>query len=206
MSKSKDTIENKTLSIDALRAHPSNYNEHPPEQIAKLRASLREFGQPRSIVVQDAGDDTYVIVAGHGITQAARLEEWGEIRADVIPASWPPEKVKAYLAADNELAQQSDRDDVLLASLLQEVAEFSETLLLATGYTEDEYQELLDAVGAGESNVRVREVEKRPPPNMAWVLIGIPVVSYGRIAHLIEAVAQDPEAQVETSTSNHDEA
>ena len=31
--------------------HPRNYNQHPPEQIEKLAASLRAFGQVRSVVV-----------------------------------------------------------------------------------------------------------------------------------------------------------
>lgn len=195
-------IRNATLDIVVLLNHPENYREHPPEQIAKIRASLREFGQPRSIVVQDNGDGSYTIVAGHGVTQAAKLEGWTEIRADVIPADWAPEKVKAYLVADNQLNKLAEDDNVQLASILEEARAYSEELLEAMGFDEDEFQALLESVGAGEANVQLREVEHRPPPTMAWVLVGIPVVRYGEIASHIEKVAEHPEAIVETTTSD----
>lgn len=198
----KTTFPTVMVELDAIQAHPDNYNRHPPEQVAKLRASLREFGQPKPIVAWDRGGGVYLCAAGHGLVMAARLEEWSEIEVKVLPEEWDAARVKAYLVADNETARQSERDDVQLASLLEDVRNFDETLLPATGFTEEEYSELLDQLGAGASNVQKREVEKRPPPKMVWALIGIPVVSYSRIADLIEHVALDPEAIVETTTSD----
>ena len=59
-------IEN--ISIADLQAHPRNYRGHPEEQIAHLKASLQEYGIVKNIVV--ASDN--VILAGHGLVQAAR--------------------------------------------------------------------------------------------------------------------------------------
>ena len=60
MSGSKPVIDepivNREIPIGQLHAHPQNYRGHPATQIERLRASLRAFGQPRSIVAQDAGD------------------------------------------------------------------------------------------------------------------------------------------------------
>lgn len=122
------------IAIDLLRPHPHNYNRHKPEQVTNLRVSLRRFGQVRSIVVQDDGNGRYLIVAGHGVVEAARAERLPELTANVIPADWPEAKVEAYLAADNELARQGDPDEDQLAALVARVqAEDPELAMLAAG-------------------------------------------------------------------------
>jgi len=125
MSASKDTVVNKRIKLASARPHPRNYNRHDEAQIEDLRESLRQFGQVRSVVVQASrrqnGD--YLIVAGHGICEAAKLEGFSDLRADVIPASWSPSRVLAYLAADNELPRQSNPDEAQLAAIIAEVQE-----------------------------------------------------------------------------------
>src|SRR3990167_7362575 len=117
-------IENRTVEIGLLDPHPANYNQHPAAQVERLRVSLRKFGQPRSIVVQAQASGRYVIVAGHGVTLSARAEGWTGLRCDVIPADWPGERVKAYLAADNELGRMAEADNVALAAILEEARQF----------------------------------------------------------------------------------
>jgi len=114
-------IVNRLVSVAACSPHPRNYNVHPESQIEDLRLSLRRFGQVRSIIVQDSGDGSYLIVAGEGVWTAARAEGVGEMRADVIPVSWAWPKVLAYLAADNELARRASPDEAQLAALVQRV-------------------------------------------------------------------------------------
>lgn len=139
-----DNITNAIIPLTACRPHPANYNRHDTAQITDLRASLRAFGQVRSIVVQVDPDRiqseplahpqpaaapsvdplasvAYLIVAGHGLIEAARLENLPTLRADIIPATWSPVKVLAYLAADNELARRGDPDQAQLAALVAQV-------------------------------------------------------------------------------------
>ena len=131
-----------------------NYNRHDEGQIADLRESLRIFGQVRSIVVQESGKDAYLIVAGHGVHQAAELESIEKLRADVIPDDWDPAQVLAYLAADNEMARRGMPDEAQLAAIVMQVHEEAgqELAKLAAG-GELEHQtallqaELLDALG-----------------------------------------------------------
>lgn len=204
MSKNKtaSAVTNDRVPIDLIDPHPRNYNQHPPEEIFGLRISIRQFGQVQSVVVQKKPDGRYVFVAGHGVGEASRLEGLRELDARVIPEDWPPEKVLAYLAADNEHARRSQRDDAQLASILQEVRDFDRTLLQATSYTDDEFAALLDEVGTGEGGVQLKEVEVKPPPDMAWVLIGMPLVEFGSIAPTIENIAQIPSAMVVTTVNN----
>lgn len=106
--------------MEVCRPHPRNYNEHSEAQVSNLRVSLRRFGQVRSVVVQEV-EGGYVLVAGHGVWEAARREGVEVLRADVLPASWPEVRVLAYLAADNELARQGSPDEAQLAALVAEV-------------------------------------------------------------------------------------
>ena len=141
-------IVNRVVPLGAIVAHPRNYQQHPESQIAELMASLRRFGQVRSLVVQEQ-DGGYLMVAGHGVMEAARRLEWKELRADVLPATWTAEQVMAYLVADNELAKQAEPDEVQLATLLKEL-EAAEFGLEGLGWDEDELEALIDELGMGE--------------------------------------------------------
>ena len=66
-------IVNRVVPLEAIKAHPRNYQQHPESQIAELMASLRRFGQVRSLVVQEQ-DGSYLMVAGHGVMEAARRQ------------------------------------------------------------------------------------------------------------------------------------
>ena len=88
-SQGKNGVSNAVVKVGALTPHPRNYNQHSPAQVGDLRRSLKRFGQVRSIVVQAQADPgRWLIVAGHGIVQAARAEGIESLRADIIPASW----------------------------------------------------------------------------------------------------------------------
>jgi len=111
-------IVNRVVPISELSPHPRNYRKHPDEQIEKLRASIARFGQVRSAVAQQGAPNQFLMVAGHGVLEAAIAEGLTELRIDVIPADWTPEQVEGYLIADN---QSGAEDDIRqLAVLLQE--------------------------------------------------------------------------------------
>lgn len=111
------SVRHDTLPLSALAPHPRNYRKHPQAQIARLAASLVRFGQVRSIVVQEGAPGRYLIVAGHGIAEAAKTAGITELHADVIPADWTPEQCEGYLLADNMAG--ADDDLVALAELLE---------------------------------------------------------------------------------------
>jgi len=138
-------VENVTLPASALVPHERNYNRHSDAQINDLRELLRQFGQVRSIVVQPRGKK-FVIVAGHGIAQAAQAEGLTQLRADVIPAAWSQTRVLAYLAADNELARHGDPDQDQLAAIVREVMETEGEALARLAAGE---QSALDAIIKG---------------------------------------------------------
>ena len=135
-------VTNQTLEIAALTAHPRNYNRHPDQQVERIAASLRKFGQPRSIVVHRG-----TILAGHGVVQAAKQLGWTEIRADVLPDDYPDHLALAYVAADNELSRQGDPDLAALAAIIDESRNADPELMQAIGYDDREFEKLLREVG-----------------------------------------------------------
>lgn len=137
----QQVITNAMIPLDKLHPHDRNYNQHPPEQIQKIAQSLREFGQPRSIVVKQSTDG-YTIIAGHGVTEAARSEGWEALRADILPADYSNEKALAYLVADNELSNGSDPDMAALAQLLEE-SKHAGITLEAMGFSDTALDTLL---------------------------------------------------------------
>uniref|UniRef100_UPI003F705F99 ParB/Srx family N-terminal domain-containing protein n=1 Tax=Elioraea sp. TaxID=2185103 RepID=UPI003F705F99 len=97
------------VPIAALRPHPRNARTHSEAQLAKLAASIRAYGWTNPVLV--VGD---TIVAGHGRIEAAR-----RLGLDAVPAirldHLSPEQRRAYLIADNRLAEDAGWDRAVLA-------------------------------------------------------------------------------------------
>ena len=102
-----------TMSVDALKANPHNARTHSPKQIRQIANSLEQFGFINPILLDSNG----VMIAGHGRLAAAKqlgLREVPTIRIDDLS----PDQVRAYVIADNRLAELADWDTELLATEL----------------------------------------------------------------------------------------
>lgn len=128
-------------SIDKLVPYERNARTHSPEQVSQLAASIVEFGFVNPILVDsDAG-----VIAGHGRLAAARDLGLDEVPVVVLDHLSPTQR-KAYVIADNQLAQNAGWD---MSLLQQEVAglqlqDFDLTLL---GFDDDTLQEITDFLG-----------------------------------------------------------
>lgn len=171
--------ENRIVSLDKLTPHPRNYRQHPDGQVSKLVASLARFGQGRSIVVQD-GPQGYLIVAGHGIVEAAKKLKYTELRADILPADWSPAQIEGYLVADNLHSQDAQDDETMLAAILQEQQDAGFDLA-SLGTDDETLRQMLEAlgdefVGSGEQerdeaeDELPEEVETRAKVGDIWQL------------------------------------
>lgn len=106
----------KSVSVTALRAHPRNARTHSKKQIQQIANSMKRFGVINPIVVDDRGQ----IVAGHARVEATKL--LGIKRVPVIRLSHLTEaEVRAYMLADNKLAEKAGWDRGLLAIEFQEL-------------------------------------------------------------------------------------
>src|SRR5712692_7073553 len=96
-------IEHRTVPIERCVPHPRNPREHPPDQIAELRASYRRFGQFRALVgIENASTEGNVwIAAGCGTLQAMNEEHAPMVDVGFLPPETPPEVVEGIMVADN---------------------------------------------------------------------------------------------------------
>lgn len=103
------------VSISSLTPDPDNARLHSDRNLETIKASLREFGQRRPIVI----DSTGRVLAGNGTFEAAKRLGWTQVEVVTIPPKWTPEQAKAYALADNRTAELATWDGEILAAQLE---------------------------------------------------------------------------------------
>lgn len=96
--------------IDTLIPYAHNARTHSPEQLMRLRESLRAFGFVQPILI----DEERNVLAGHGRLAAARAEGMRQVPCVVVTGLTEAER-RAYILADNRLAELAGWDTEELA-------------------------------------------------------------------------------------------
>ena len=130
------TTKMELVDIDKLIPYVNNARTHSPEQINKLRASLREFGFINPVIV----DDKFNIVAGHGRVMAAQAEGIKEIPCVYVDYLTEAQK-KAYILADNRMAMDAGWDEEMLRVELEALQDMAFDLSM-TGFDDKELADL----------------------------------------------------------------
>ena len=132
----KTTTEMQLVPVEKLIPYINNARTHSPEQLTKLRSSLREFGFINPVII----DREYNIIAGHGRVMAAKEEHIAEVPCVFVDYLSEAQK-KAYILADNRMALDAGWDEELLRVEIEALqgADFDVSL---TGFGEDEIADL----------------------------------------------------------------
>lgn len=139
----KTTTDFQLVSTDKLIPYVNNARTHSPEQIKKLRSSLREFGFVNPVII----DREYNVIAGHGRLMAAKEEGITEVPCVYVDHLTDAQK-KAYILADNRMALDAGWDEELLAVEMQELQDLGYDLSM-TGFDEKELADLFsDGTGS----------------------------------------------------------
>ena len=144
LSFTPDAIE--TWPLSRLQPYAKNAKLHGPDQVAKLAASMAEFGWTVPCLVGEDGE----LIAGHGRVLAAT--QLGLIEAPVIVLGHLTEaQRRAYRIADNKLTELGTWDEALLSAELNDLLAEDFDLSLV-GFTDGELDKLLafDPDGGGE--------------------------------------------------------
>jgi 16S rRNA G966 N2-methylase RsmD len=98
------------LPIDALVPRASNPRTHSDEQLKQIARSIERFGFTNPVLIDESGG----IIAGHGrVTAAGRL---GMTKLPCVRLAHMSEaEIRAYVIADNRLAENAGWDRDLLA-------------------------------------------------------------------------------------------
>ena len=144
--KMKTTTDMQLVPLSKLVPYVNNARTHSPEQLAKLRSSLREFGFINPVII----DRDFNVIAGHGRIVAAKEEGITEVPCVFVDYLTEAQK-KAYILADNRMALDAGWDEELLRIEIESLqgADFDVSL---TGFGEDEIADLF--AGDGEKDVK----------------------------------------------------
>ena len=132
----KTTTEMQLVPVAKLVPYINNARTHSPEQISKLRSSLREFGFINPVII----DRDFGVIAGHGRILAAKEEGIEEVPCVFVDYLTEAQK-KAYILADNRMALDAGWDEELLRIEIESLQgeDFDVGL---TGFTDDELYKL----------------------------------------------------------------
>lgn len=132
----KTTSEMQLVPIEKLVPYVNNARTHSPEQINKLRSSLREFGFINPVII----DRDFGVIADHGRILAAKEEGITEVPC-VFADHLTEAQKKAYIIADNRMAMDAGWDEELLRVEIEALQAEAFDLSL-TGFDEKELSDL----------------------------------------------------------------
>ena len=146
-------LERGTRRVRELVPYAQNSRTHTAQQVEKIADSMRRFGVTFGPLVDENG----TIIAGHARVMAAELAGYGEIPV-TIARGWSEEMIRAYVIADNRLAEEAGWDDELLRAEIEALSA-SGFDLSATGFEDGE----LEAILAGEEEADEEKPEDDTP-------------------------------------------
>ena len=151
------TTEMQLVDIDRLIPYVNNARTHSPEQINKLRSSLREFGFINPVLV----DKDFNVLAGHGRIAAAKAEGIERVPCVFVEHLSEAQK-KAYILADNRMAMDAGWDEDLLRIEIEELQGMDFDVSF-TGFDEKEIGKLLSTNETEEDDFDVEAELEKPP-------------------------------------------
>lgn len=126
------------IGINQIQPHPSNPNEHTPEQIKKIARSIDELDWGRPIIISS---DNYILI-GHGAYEAAKdILHQNKVPYRRVEHIHSSSEAIALMLSDNKLAELSNWNYGKLQPLQHnlEIAGFDTAL---TGFEDTELQEI----------------------------------------------------------------
>src|ERR1700738_450220 len=126
--------------IDKVIPFARNARKIPASAVAKVAASIQEFGWRQPIVIDREG----VIICGHTRLLAARKLGLDQVPVHVA-ANLSPAQVRAYRLMDNRSHEEAEWDMELLAPELEELRSWDLDMKL-TGFKPQEIDFLLAGI------------------------------------------------------------
>ena len=116
--------------VSALVSRPTNARKHPKTQIKQIARSIQEFGFNNPVLV----DENNIIIAGHGRVMAAKQLGMSQVPT-VRVEGLTEEQIRAFVIADNRLAENAEWDNEILSLELQHLSVNDESVdVTLTGF------------------------------------------------------------------------
>jgi DNA modification methylase len=145
--------------VQELRPYPNNARTHSRKQVRQIAKSIEKFGFCNPVLIDDAKQ----IIAGHGRVEAARLLGLAAVPTCRLSHLSEADK-RAYVLADNRLAERAGWDKELLAIELQGLIDLNVEVEL-TGFDMGQIDLILEE--AYEAKGAASGPEDQVPPRRA---------------------------------------
>jgi len=166
--------------IADLKPHPRNARKHSDDQIGRIAKGIETYGWTMAVLV----DENDVILAGHGRVLAA--QRLGLLEAPtVVAAGWSDEQKRAYMLADNRLAERASWDEALLQDELSDLLGSVIDPEL-TGFSTGEIAKILN----DEEGSEISEIHTSPVADRFWISVRGPLASQAEMLEAIKAAAK----------------
>src|SRR6516225_4865981 len=148
------------LPISRLKLRTSNPRTHSDKQIDQIARSIQRFGFTNPIIADDEAN----LVAGEGRLKAAKRLGFSEVPV-VRLADMTEAEIRAYVIADNKLAENAGWDRSLLALELQELSLDLNFDVTVTGFETAEVDILIQELNtaAPDEADEVPEIDRSTP-------------------------------------------
>jgi DNA modification methylase len=145
--------------VEALAAYPHNARTHSRRQLRQIAQSIKIFGFTNPILI----DQNNTIIAGHGRVEAAKLlgiAHVPTIRLDGLTE----DQLRAYVLADNRLAEKAGWDQSILSIELQHLLALDTDLdVTVTGFEVPEIDLILSQAQAKPDASDVFDIDRMDP-------------------------------------------
>ena len=141
--------------VAALSANSRNARTHSKRQIRQIAASIRTFGFNNPIII----DKNAKIVAGHGRWEAAKLAGMDSVPT-ILLENLTEDQIRAYILADNRLAELAGWDNSILAIELQHLINLDDFDVAVVGFDVPEIDMILGEAGPEPDKDDVVDVDE----------------------------------------------
>ena len=142
-----------------LKPYPRNARTHSKKQIRQIADSIRTFGWTNPVLIDAEGG----IIAGHGRVEAAKLLGLDQVPTLLIDHLSEAQK-RAYILADNKLAENAGWDLEILALELQSLCDLELDFdLEVTGFETAEIDLVIESLDGGEDDPAADALTEHDP-------------------------------------------
>jgi hypothetical protein len=181
-------IETVDAEPTVLAAHDENFREHSDFQREAMTGVLDEIGWVGPVIVSKK---TGRILDGH-----MRVELAIERGEKLVPV--------AYVDVDEDEERKILATFDPLGSLARENRERSSALRDRIQANSETVRDLI-AKQKPSGKAPMRKLDVKKTPAMAWVLIGVPVLRFGKLTRMVREAAKIEGALVETTVTDDNE-
>ena len=181
---------------DTLKEHPQNWRLHPEMQKTILDGMLSRIGKIDAIIAYES--EKYgglVIIDGH-------LRHSSDATYPVMVLDVNDSEASEILMTYNPLADMAGTDQELYRNIVatidaEELQANRELALIAKSVLGEEV-----VASSDSDSATLKRVDVKAPPQMIWVVVGVPVNEFGSVNAIVEQLQIVPNVLVEMTPSD----